>query len=248
MFFLIQVWMRIQHASPLAHEWMCKFWLRYIPAYISSGIWIHFGIFCSTIVGEDLACWSPYSQGNVNFGFNKSLLVPAMGFGFILNFFCFTTMGDDLACWSSLFTKDYMNFGCNKPLPVWAVEFWIKLKFFFCTTMGEDPTCWSPCSRKNVWILSSKNPCWYWQWGLDSFWNVFFSNCGWGSNMLVPLLTRDCVNSGFHISLSVPAVGFGFILKFFCCTTVGEDQASWSPCSQENVWILASKNPYWYQQ
>jgi hypothetical protein len=36
--------MRIQHASPLAHERMSELWLGYSPLGTDSGFRIHFGI------------------------------------------------------------------------------------------------------------------------------------------------------------------------------------------------------------
>jgi hypothetical protein len=41
-----------------------------------------------------------------------------------------------------------------------------------------------------------------------------FHECGWGSSMLVPLLTSHELSFGLVIPLPVPVVGLGFILIF----------------------------------
>jgi hypothetical protein len=41
-FLLAQLWVKIQHARPLAHERMSELWLGYTHVGTSSGFWIQF--------------------------------------------------------------------------------------------------------------------------------------------------------------------------------------------------------------
>jgi hypothetical protein len=63
-FLLAPLWVKIQHARPLAHEKMSELWQCYTHVGTRSGFRIHFEISISTIVGEDPACSSPCSRGN----------------------------------------------------------------------------------------------------------------------------------------------------------------------------------------
>jgi hypothetical protein len=63
-FLLAPLWVKIQHARPLAQERMSELWLGYIHVGTGSGFRIHFEISISTIVGEDPACSSPCSREN----------------------------------------------------------------------------------------------------------------------------------------------------------------------------------------
>jgi hypothetical protein len=59
-----QLWVKIQHARPLAHETVSELWLGYTHVGTGSGFRIHFEISISTIVGEDPACSSSCSREN----------------------------------------------------------------------------------------------------------------------------------------------------------------------------------------
>jgi hypothetical protein len=63
-FLLSQLWVKIQHARPLAQERVNELWLGYTHVSTGSGFRIHFEIFVSTIVGEDPACSSSCSREN----------------------------------------------------------------------------------------------------------------------------------------------------------------------------------------
>jgi hypothetical protein len=60
-FFKFMNWVRIQHAGPLCHLTMTEFWVDYTPAGTGSGLGIDFLIIFFMTVGEDLACWTPWS-------------------------------------------------------------------------------------------------------------------------------------------------------------------------------------------
>ena len=129
--FFFQLWVRIQHASPLAHKGLCEFWLSYIPIGTGSGVWIHFEIFLLYNCGWGSSILvSLLTRKCVNFGFKKPLLIPAVRFGFILNVF-FPNYRWRSNMLVPLFISECVNFGLDIPLPIVAMWFGLILKCFF---------------------------------------------------------------------------------------------------------------------